>query len=62
MPSKPEPIRVNDRIQWQDDEKVYHTGYVVADLSIQYLVRPNLSTNEGECFVFKKNNTLKRAF
>lgn len=50
-----------DRVQWIDDDGIARMGYVMANLSMQYLVRPELTSHEGECFVFKSNKTLKRS-
>lgn len=52
----------HDRVQWVDDDGVGHMGYVMANLSMQYLIRPVLESHEGECFVFKSNRSLKRSF
>lgn len=61
MTQKADEFQHPDRVQWTDDDGVSRMGYVMANLSVQYLIRPELTTSEGECFVFKKNNTLKRS-
>ena len=56
-----EEFQQHDRVQWQDYDGIARMGYVVANLSVQYLVRPDPNSSTGECFVFKNNPTLKRS-
>lgn len=61
MRSGAEEYKQYDRVQWTDDDGHARMGYVMANLSVQYLIRPEITSNIGECFVFKSNPTLKRS-
>ena len=49
-----------DRVTWVDHDSIQRAGYVVADLSVQLLVRDDTSPTAPERFVFKNEPTLRR--
>ena len=63
MPKADKKFEVMDRVQWTDEyDGISKMGYIMADLSVQYLIYPELNSNVGSCFVFKNNPTLKRSY